>query len=413
MADYYPLIVKAVNGLERGGGEARRDLYDRARKALLAQLRGVEPALSEPDITRERLALEEAIRKVEAEAARRSRNDPLPSRADSSRPDVSQTSPPERSRPDASGTETPGPEISRPDATVRSEPPLRPARQAVIPERPDGAEARSSSAGRPAAPLSAAAVKAMVPHADAEDEAVRPEPTGNLKPPPAERARWTPGNGGPSISDKGLKGFRDIFGDGETEREASDAIKALAAGQGTPNSAIEPAEPRRDSRSEKRPQSRTQPRTGRVADPPQEPRIDARPDQQVGRGSERIIDRGSEEPADEPADRWTAARTQTRINGRSDPSMEPRGEPRPYTVRPGPRKDVRSEFLRGALPSDMPAEPRVEPEPPRPSPRRLSARDAERIGREPVAEPRGNRESREPRRMREPEPPRFPSEFPA
>src|SRR5260370_22682724 len=77
MADYYPLIAKAVSGLEKSTGEARRALYDRARTALLAQLRGVEPALSEPDITRERLALEEAIRKVEAEAARRSRGEPL------------------------------------------------------------------------------------------------------------------------------------------------------------------------------------------------------------------------------------------------------------------------------------------------------------------------------------------------
>src|SRR5713101_4252533 len=80
MADYYPLIAKAVSGLDKSTGEARRALYDRARTALLAQLRGVEPALSEPDITRERLALEEAIRKVEAEAARRSRSDPPPGR---------------------------------------------------------------------------------------------------------------------------------------------------------------------------------------------------------------------------------------------------------------------------------------------------------------------------------------------
>src|SRR5262249_29677464 len=40
---------------------------------LVTQLRGVVPALSESDITRERLALEESIRKVEAEAARQSR----------------------------------------------------------------------------------------------------------------------------------------------------------------------------------------------------------------------------------------------------------------------------------------------------------------------------------------------------
>jgi hypothetical protein len=41
----------------------------------MTQLRGVTPALSESDITRERLALEEAIRKVEAEAARKARAD--------------------------------------------------------------------------------------------------------------------------------------------------------------------------------------------------------------------------------------------------------------------------------------------------------------------------------------------------
>src|SRR5215469_14880646 len=75
MADYQPLIAKAVAGLEKNTGEARRALYERARTALVAQLRGVEPALSESDITRERLALEEAIRKVEGEAARRARTD--------------------------------------------------------------------------------------------------------------------------------------------------------------------------------------------------------------------------------------------------------------------------------------------------------------------------------------------------
>src|ERR1700730_18061985 len=86
MADYYPLIAKAVAGLERNTGEGRRALYERARTALVAQLRGVIPALSESDITRERLALEEAIRKVEGEAARRGRSEssrpPEPVRAD-------------------------------------------------------------------------------------------------------------------------------------------------------------------------------------------------------------------------------------------------------------------------------------------------------------------------------------------
>src|SRR6185503_19038129 len=74
MADYYPLVAKAVAGLEKNTGEGRRLLYERARTALVAQLRGMnDPALTEAEITRERLALEEAIRKVEAEAARRGR----------------------------------------------------------------------------------------------------------------------------------------------------------------------------------------------------------------------------------------------------------------------------------------------------------------------------------------------------
>jgi hypothetical protein len=71
MADYYPLIARAVAGLDKNTGENRRALYERARAALVNQLRGVDPPLEESDITRERLALEEAIRKLEVEAAKR------------------------------------------------------------------------------------------------------------------------------------------------------------------------------------------------------------------------------------------------------------------------------------------------------------------------------------------------------
>src|SRR5580658_9546287 len=74
MADYYPLIARAIAGLDPSApGESRRALYERARAALVTQLRSVEPPLSESEITRERLSLEEAIRRVEAEAARKTR----------------------------------------------------------------------------------------------------------------------------------------------------------------------------------------------------------------------------------------------------------------------------------------------------------------------------------------------------
>src|SRR5881397_1225618 len=74
MADYYPLIARAIAGLDPNApGESRRALYERARAALIQQLRSVQPPLSESEITRERLSLEEAVRKVESEAAQRAR----------------------------------------------------------------------------------------------------------------------------------------------------------------------------------------------------------------------------------------------------------------------------------------------------------------------------------------------------
>ena len=79
MADYYPLIARAIAGLDPSApGESRRALYERARAALIAQLRSVEPPLSESEITRERLSLEEAVRKVESEAAQRARDPSRP-----------------------------------------------------------------------------------------------------------------------------------------------------------------------------------------------------------------------------------------------------------------------------------------------------------------------------------------------
>lgn len=73
MADYYPLIARAVGGLENNTVESRATLYDRARSALVAQLRASDPPLDESEITRERLALEDAVRRVESEAIHASR----------------------------------------------------------------------------------------------------------------------------------------------------------------------------------------------------------------------------------------------------------------------------------------------------------------------------------------------------
>lgn len=68
MADYYPLIRNAVDVLDEKTGEARCAFYDRARTILVDNLRKAEPPVPETLIEQERLALEDAVSKVEAEA---------------------------------------------------------------------------------------------------------------------------------------------------------------------------------------------------------------------------------------------------------------------------------------------------------------------------------------------------------
>jgi len=68
MADYYLLIKNAIDALDQKTGEGRRLFYDRARTTLIDQLRKADPPVPETSIEQERLALEDAIRKVEAGA---------------------------------------------------------------------------------------------------------------------------------------------------------------------------------------------------------------------------------------------------------------------------------------------------------------------------------------------------------
>lgn len=79
MADYYSLISRAVAGLDPDAPrERRRALYERARAAQLTQLRTISPPLSEAEITCEQLALQEAVSRVEGEAAQRASDVRIP-----------------------------------------------------------------------------------------------------------------------------------------------------------------------------------------------------------------------------------------------------------------------------------------------------------------------------------------------
>jgi hypothetical protein len=179
MADYYPLIVKAVAGLEKSTGETRRALYDRARTALLAQLRGVEPALNDAEITRERLALEEAIRKVEAEVAFQRAPDTRRLREQPPRPE------PVEDQAQAQAQEFADTPIAYAPRAVRS---------AMGMDDGDGTEVEET---RPAVPLSAAATARL--------------PDGDMR----RGERWTPG--GSSPSDGGLRSFRENISEAGAE----------------------------------------------------------------------------------------------------------------------------------------------------------------------------------------------------
>ncbi len=69
MADYKELLRRAISALPENNGAARRAVYEKARAALVAQLRAITPPLPAREITQHRLQLEDCIRQVEHEAS--------------------------------------------------------------------------------------------------------------------------------------------------------------------------------------------------------------------------------------------------------------------------------------------------------------------------------------------------------
>ena len=97
MVDYFPVLDRAVAALNPNTKDARRVLYDRARRALIDGLRASDPTLSDTDLRTQSAALEAAIRRVEGEALRRAVQ-PAPAAAaayDPAEPAVSSAAPDE------------------------------------------------------------------------------------------------------------------------------------------------------------------------------------------------------------------------------------------------------------------------------------------------------------------------------
>jgi hypothetical protein len=228
MADYYPLIARAIAGLDPSApGESRRALYERARAALIQQLRSVDPPLSESEITRERLSLEEAVRKVESEAAQRAREASRGGAGSSARDSFRRANAQPGGAPAAAARPRPG---AAP--TVRDPRP---------PSAPDGGAQRNAPppiAPRPQPP------QPQVPMADPQlpprERGPRRSSFENTPPP-------VPGQQAP-----GMRGFRDLAADaddlGRAAAQANRNARKTYANVPSPSPEFDRLEPNMENR---------------------------------------------------------------------------------------------------------------------------------------------------------------------
>lgn len=237
MADYYPLIARAIAALDPNApGESRRALYERARTALIAQLRSVQPPLSESEITRERLSLEEAVRKVESEAAQRAREASRPGGGARSGGDAFRR---------ASTRTAEGNAAAAPPAPPRTRPAPPPPRA----DRPSFNVDDQGDAQRPP----------RAPRFDAPRQPGPAAPPAMPEPPAAGRDRAGPRRPpdlGPPPSlppAPGVRGFRDITADandlGGAAAQASRAARRTYANVPSPSPEFDRLEPSLENRA--------------------------------------------------------------------------------------------------------------------------------------------------------------------
>jgi len=253
MADYYPLIARAIAGLDPSApGESRRALYERARAALIAQLRSVQPPLSESEITRERLALEEAVRKVESEAAQRAR-EASRANAGAARAGDSMRRANARSGEAAAAQAAPAPRPRSP-----SPPPPRNDRPPLGPDDlhdpQERSEQRSDQQQRPPRNVRPDAPHRTPPPPLSQPSVSMQDP--QLPPPIRERPggprRGGPDGNGGGPPPPGVRGFRDITADvddlGRAAAQANRAARKTYANVPSPSPEFDRLEPSLENR---------------------------------------------------------------------------------------------------------------------------------------------------------------------
>jgi hypothetical protein len=110
MADYYSLLARKIGPLAESTAQRRQAVYELARKALFNQLRAIQPPVAEQVIQTEGRALDEAIARLETEAA----SEAKPASAPAAAPHL----PPEPKREPKNESTPPSREQQRPAAPL-------------------------------------------------------------------------------------------------------------------------------------------------------------------------------------------------------------------------------------------------------------------------------------------------------
>ncbi len=192
MADYYPLLAKAVGGLSVSTPEARKSIYDRARKALLGQLRAMQPPPPEGAIAREAQALDEAVARLEREIAL-AEGKPIPEAFAEPSPPVAAAPPPEPvPAPEPGRDPYPGDEEPAEDEGQDEADELPPLRESLRPAAPKPINRESGGLQRLAIILGSLFLVGLLVGFAAWKLRDKPEDLAKLKP-PAEAADQTTG----------------------------------------------------------------------------------------------------------------------------------------------------------------------------------------------------------------------------
>ncbi|MVS99962.1 hypothetical protein [Devosia marina] len=229
MADYKELLRRAISALPENNGAARRAVYEKARSALVGQLRAIQPPLPARDITQHRLQLEDCIRQVEQEASEAvislGRDGPLAARPATPQPRTAPAAPAE-------------PEVEAEDEPEAEPEPEPEAQSAIAPEaEPEEADAPSpedvaAALGGAAAPV---AEPAHDPNADAAEELpVATEPAEEPEPKPTSAKS-------PSIED--IIAQAAETGGTTVSRNADTGLDDKAPAAEKPETPVEPERP--------------------------------------------------------------------------------------------------------------------------------------------------------------------------